>query len=202
MKKVIRLTENDLVKLVKRVISEQKNVAAMAKIVQELSKSNCASLNISMRDIITKLMLGTDYQTYKTKATWGEFYTLLQDTKKKLDAEIGKPGKSQVSLSIQNLGKNVDSACVKNFQELLVSQAGLPDVLDTPDGGRVQFIDGIVGLTTLVAYVDGALDFFTKVLQTNPDRKNEPLVAITGTKSAASFEKTVPVKQSTQSIQR
>jgi hypothetical protein len=204
MKKIIRLTESDLVKLVKRVIKEQTvgNVAVIGQIVKELSKGGCAELNLQMRDVITKLILGTDYKTYQSKATWGEYFDLLQRTKKTLDSEINKIGKSNISLKIQQLSSGFNKDCVTKFQKELVDRAGLPNVLDTPDGGRIQFIDGIVGLTTLIAYVDGSIDFFTKVLETNPDLKGSPLVRTTGTQAASTFEKSIPVKQSTQSIQR
>jgi hypothetical protein len=204
MKKIIRLTESDLVRLVKRVIKEQTtvNVAAIGEIVKELSKGGCAELNLQLRDVITKLILGIDYKTYQSTATWGEYFDLLQRTKKILDSEINKKGKSETSLKIQELSSRLNRGCVTTFQTELVNKAGLADVLDTPDGGRIQFIDGIVGLTTLKAYVDGSIDFFTKVLETNPDLRNSPLVRTTGTKKASTFDKTIPVKQSTKSIQK
>lgn len=202
MKKIIRLTESDLIRLVKRVINEQVNVAAIGEIVKELSKGGCAELNLQLRDVITRLILGVDYKSYQSKATWGDYFSLLQNTKNTLDAEINKKGKSTVSLNIQKLSAGFSKDCVIKFQQELVNRAGLPDVLDTPDGGRVQFIDGIVGLTTLKAYVDGSIDFFTNVLKTNPDLRSSPLVRTVGTKAASTFDKTIPVKQSTQSIQR
>ena len=204
MKRIIRLTESDLVKLVKRVIKEQTvgNVAVIGQIVKELSKGGCAELNLQMRDIITKLILGTDYNSYQSKVTWGQYLSLLQRTKKTLDSEINKTGKSNISLKIQELSAGFNKDCVTKFQKELVDRAGLPNVLDTPDGGKINFIDGIVGLTTLIAYVDGSIDFFTKVLENNPNLMDSPLVTTRGTNLASTFEKSIPVTQKTQSIQR
>lgn len=187
MKKIIRLTESDLIRLVKRVISEQKVVStsvsapsAMGQIFSQMRKS-CPGTIDQLRNVISILGSGSDYKTFSQTGTWGEFLDLLNKLNNTLEQEMSRVTKTTNPMfkKIQDLclaqGIKPKDKCVVEFQQLVLSKAKGENELET-ESGKTEWVDGIVGLATLQSLVIGMIDFFQSVLAKNPELTNSSLI--------------------------
>lgn len=185
MKRIIRLTENDLVKLVKRVIKEQASISSeMGIIMQDLrNDSTCNSIIGKLRNMIVQLVNGTDYKTYSQSATWGDYLQLLNTANTMLTNEMAKvypPGTTNPMFKkitqlaeAQGISSSGDP-CIKKLQEMILAKTNQADVLKT-DTKKINWADGVVGLSTLQSVVTGFIDFFKTVIGTNPSTMDLPL---------------------------
>jgi hypothetical protein len=185
MKRIIRLTENDLVKLVKRIIKEQASVTTeMGSILQDMRKdSACNSVINGLRNVVIQLINGTDYKTYSQTATWGDYLELLNQANTLLSTEMTKvyprgttnPLFTKITKLVEAQGiQSKGDPCIKKLQEMILAKTNQSNVLKT-DTKDTSWADGIVGLSTLQSVVNGFIDFFKSVIGTNPSVMNTPL---------------------------
>jgi len=185
MKKIIRLTESDLIRLVKRVIKENQTTSVMGQIVAEMRADPlCSDIIVRLKNVISMLISGSDYATYKKTGTWGGYLRDLNQINTTLQQEMSKVSRTtnQMFKKIQDLcvaqGITPRDKCVVKFQKLVLSKAKGENELET-DSGKTEWADGIVGLATLQSLVLGLIDWFKSILATNPDLTDSPLVAQT-----------------------
>jgi len=185
MKKIIRLTESDLIRLVKRVIKENQTTSVMGQIVAEMRADPlCSDIIVRLKNVISMLISGSDYATYKKTGTWGGYLRDLNQINTTLQQEMSKVSRTTNPMfkKIQDLcvaqGITPRDKCVVKFQKLVLSKAKGENEIET-DSGRTEWADGIVGLATLQSLVLGLIDWFKSILATNPDLTDSPLVAQT-----------------------
>jgi hypothetical protein len=192
MKRIVRLTESDLVKLVKRVISEQAQTktttttlepkSVMGKIFKTMSTdSACSNIVNKLRDVVTKIYGGVDFVTYSKANTWGSYLNLLKKANQDLLNQIKTPTKTTNPrfTEIQNIAKSMGiepkNQCVIKLQQLILSAAKGQNQLET-ESGKTEWVDGIVGLATLQSFVEGLIDFYQSNIEANPSFANAPLI--------------------------
>ena len=207
MKKIIRLTESDLIRLVKRVIKENQTPSVMAQIFAEMrADSECSDIVVRLRNVISMLISGTDYPTYSKTGTWGGFLSSLNQLNTTLQQEMSRATKTTNPMfkKIQDLcvaqGITPRDKCVVKFQKLVLSKAKGQNELET-ESGKIEWADGIVGLATLQSLVLGMIDFFKSVLSKNPTLTDSPLIAQT-TKNPVKYGGIKGVEQKVGTMQR
>ena len=207
MKKIIRLTESDLIRLVKRVIKENQTPSVMAQIYAEMkADSQCSNMVVRLRNVISMLISGSDYSTYSKTGTWGGFLNSLNQLNTTLQQEMSRVTKTTNPMfkKIQDLcvaqGITPGDKCVVKFQKLVLSKARGQNELET-ESGKIEWTDGIVGLATLQSLVLGLIDFFKSVLSKNPTLTDSPLIAQT-TKNPVKYGGIQGVEQKVGTMQR
>jgi hypothetical protein len=207
MKKIIRLTESDLIRLVKRVIKENQTPSVMGQIFAEMrADTGCSDTIARLRNVISMLISGTDYSTYSKTGTWGEYLNSLNKLNVTLEQEMARVTKTTNPMftKIQALcvaqGINPGDKCVIKFQKLILSKAKGQNELET-ESGKIEWADGIVGLATLQSLVLGMIDFFQSVLAKNPELTDSPLVTQTA-KNQVTYKGIKGVEQKVGTMQR
>lgn len=207
MKKIIRLTESDLVRLVKRVIKENQTPSVMGQIFAEMrADSQCSDIVVKLRNVISMLISGSDYATYSKTGTWGGFLNSLNQLNNTLEQEMSRVTKATNPMfkKIQDLcvsqGISPGDKCVVKFQKLVLSKAKGQNELET-ESGKIEWADGVVGLATLQSLVLGMIDFFKSILSKNPNLTDSPLIAQT-TKNPVQYSGIKGVEQKVSTMQR
>lgn len=191
MKRIIRLTESDLIRLVKKVIKEQASTTTeMGSILQDMRKDpTCGTIINKLRDVIVELMTGMDYKTYSGTATWGDYLELLNSINTMLSTEMTKVYpkgttnpmfkkitdlSSSKGIKIPTSTDSSGDPCIKKLQTMILAKTSQSDVLKT-DTKDTSWADGVIGLSTLQSVVNGFIDFFKSVIGSNPEVMKTPL---------------------------
>jgi hypothetical protein len=107
----------------------------------------------------------------KESFTYKDFALTIKKTKKILDIEI-KKGDTKNTPTVQKIldfsKNNLDSDCVKKFQNLLLKYTNSKDKMETPEGKK-KYVDGVVGILTLSGFVEIVIEYYRNIFNQHID---------------------------------
>ena len=127
----------------------------------------CKGIIKELNDLSLRAFNNMSLSTFISKGkTYGEFIKILKKGKHTLDKEISSGDKTKNSPIVQKIlnysKRKLDSECVKKFQEELLIKTNSEDKMETPEGKK-KYVDGVVGILTLNAYVDAVIKYYENI---------------------------------------